>query len=301
NVLKIHTANIVVIDEADMVFAESELEDIDQIFIRFHENIQVLTFSATISENIIHFLNKYLKSFDVCDITNKQISKETIKHIFIPTKFKNKNELLLQLLQIFTPYLAIIFANTKVKVDEIARHLAANGIDLVKLTGDLQSRERKQVLKRIKSGQVQYVVASDIASRGLDIEGVSHIINFELPEDIEYYIHRTGRTARYNFDGVAISFYDYEDDEYLKKLADKGLKCEYYALKNNELVPTRERNVRRKGKLSEAEAYLHVKYPVPKKVKPGYKKKRKEKIKKELRKIRRKQIEDIYRKKGRKN
>ncbi|HEY8445028.1 MAG TPA: DEAD/DEAH box helicase [Bacilli bacterium] len=302
NVLKIHTAKTVVIDEADMVFAENDLIEIDQVFSRFQDNFQLLTFSATIPNSIIHFLNNYHKEFTVCDITNNKISKDTITHIFIPTKYKNKNELLLQLLQIFTPFLAIIFANTKTKVDEIANFLASNGIELVKLTGDLQSRERKQVLKRIKTGQVQYVVASDIAARGLDIEGVSHIINYELPQDIEYYIHRTGRTARYNYDGYAISFYDYEDDEYINKLEEKGLNCQYRILKDQELIPTKERNYQKKlSKVQEMEMQLHQKYPVPKKVKPGYKKKRKEMINKELRKLKRQRIEDIYRKRSRKN
>src|SRR5690606_22681325 len=156
-------------------------------------DVQMLTFSATIPNDLMKFLNKYLKKCEIVDITNKEISKESIEHIFIPTKNKNKDELLLSLLNSFNPFLALIFANTKAKVDEISEYLASNNIKFLKLTGDLESRERKQVLKRIKDGQVQYVVASDIASRGIDIYGVSHVINYELPSDIEFYIHRTGR------------------------------------------------------------------------------------------------------------
>lgn len=302
NVLKIYTATTIVIDEADMVFEETELILIDNVFSLFENNIQVLTFSATIPEKIIHFLNKYIKTFELCDITNKAISKESIEHVFIPTKNKNKNDLLLKLLKTFTPYLAIIFANTRVKVDEIAKFLGANGFEIAKFTGELKPRERKQILKRIKNGEIQYLVASDIVARGLDIEGVTHIINYELPDDIEFYIHRTGRTARHDFDGVAISFYDYDDDNYLNKLESKGLTCKYKAFKDGQLVDTKERNHYRKrqSKISEMEEYLHKKIPVPKKVKPGYRKKRKEKINKELRKMKRKHIDDLYHRKGNK-
>lgn len=300
NLLKIHTANTVVVDEADMVFESSELEDIDSIFSRFKENVQTLVFSATIFNDLIVFLNKYLTKFEFVDLTNKKIAHEKIKHVFIPTKNKNKFELLVDLLNTFHPYLALIFANQKASVHEIATYLGENGFKVGKLTGDLEPRERKQVLRRIKAAEFQYVVASDIASRGIDIVGVSHVINFELPNDLEFFIHRTGRTGRLAYDGVSISFYDYEDDNYIKKLEAKGLKCIYMALKNGELVPTKERNSKTKSKTSVLEDAIHKSIPLPKKVKPGYKKKRKEIIQKELRKIKRSKIEEIYKRKAKK-
>ena len=281
-----------------MVFETAEFEEIDYLFARF-ENPQILAFSATISESMMHFLDKYLSKSEVVDLVGKKNLKEEIEHIFIPTKNRNKDNLLFELLQTFHPYLALIFANTKTKVDEIADFLVSKGLKVAKITGDLEPRERKQILKRIKDGQYQYVVASDLASRGLDVVGVSHVINYELPNDIEFFIHRIGRTARYDLTGVSISFYDYEDDNYLKKLEQKGIHSVYKNLKNNELVVTRERNSKKKTrKLSPAEKLLHNKIPVGKKVKPGYKKKRKELINKESRKIRRSQIQEIYKRKA---
>ena len=149
---------------------------------------------------------------------------------------------------------------------------------------------------------MQYVVASDLASRGIDINGVSHIINYELPNDIEFYIHRTGRTARYEFDGQAISFYDYEDDNYIENLKNKGLECKYKVLKGNEFVATSERNYQTKSKSTlELEEQVHKKHPVPKKVKPGYKKKRTETINKEIRKLKKERISNMYRKRNKKS
>ena len=303
NVLKIYTAKMVVIDEADMVFESSEMEVVDAIFSLFEEYVQTLVFSATISKQLVAFLNKYLSKSPLYDLSEKKISKDSIEHIFIPAKNKNKFELLYSLLQTFTPYLVLIFANTKERVAEIASFLASRGLQVVKLSGDLEARERKQVLKRIKDGKVQYVIASDLAARGMDIEGVSHVINFELPKDIEFYTHRTGRTARFDATGKSISFYEFSDDTYLHKLEAKGLHCVYMAIKDGNLVPTKERNkiIRKASAVKKMEEQLHYSTPMPKKVKPGYKKKRKEEIERKLKKFKRKRIEEIYRKKNKKN
>ncbi len=298
NILKIHQANMIIIDEADMVFEDSDIENVDKVFSKIPNNIQIGIFSATISKNLLTFLKKYLNNYELIDLSVSSFTKSSINHIFIPTKNKDKNQLLVNVLHSFTPYLVLIFANTKNQVDFLADYLANNNIKVGKLTGDLQSRERKQMLKRIKDGEYKYLVASDIASRGLDIEGVSHVINYELPEDIDFFIHRVGRTARYNFDGTAISFYDFEDDLYIEKLQNKGLKCTYMAMKDGNLVATKERNQRPKSsKVIKIEEELHLKTPMPKKVKPGYRKKRNIEIKKKLRKMKRSNIDSMYHKK----
>ena len=299
NVLKLHEAKMIVIDEADMVFEYSELKDIDKLFSRF-QDFQVMSFSATIPTNLKNFLDKYLESALFIDLVGKNVKKDNIKHVFIPTKNKNKDILLCDLLKTFNPYLALIFANTVKKVDEISLMLAQNGFKVGKLSGELEPRERKQVLKRIKDGVYQYVVCSDIAARGMDIIGVSHVINYELPTEVEYYIHRIGRTARFDSTGIAISFYDYDDESYLKKLKEKGLSYEFMLLKDGELKPTKERNNKPK-KESEAVIAIHKKHPMPKKVKPGYRKKRNEVIQKEIKKEKKARISEMYRKRAQKN
>jgi ATP-dependent RNA helicase CshB len=102
------------------------------------------------------------------------------------------------------------------------------------LHGDLDSRSRRQVMRKIENFEYQYVVCSDIASRGIDIEGVSHVINFDLPVDIEFYIHRTGRTARFNSTGTAISLYAYDDDAYVNGLREKGLVVRFVKISDGE-------------------------------------------------------------------
>lgn len=294
NILKIYTSKLVVIDEADMVLEYSELNDIDMIFSRFTD-AQYLSFSATLNNELVNFINKYISTNTYIDLTGKDVVKETIEHVFLATKNKDKNEVLLNCLSIIKPYLCLIFANTVKMVNDLALMLSNNGYKIAKLTGELEPRERKQVIKRIKDGVYQYVVCSDIAARGMDIEGVSHIINYELPKDIEYYIHRIGRTARFESTGMAISFYDYETVDYLKLLKKKNITYSFVTIKNGEFVETNA-NLKPVKTESEFVKQVHAKHPLAKKVKPGYRKKRKEIIKKEIRKAKRERIDEKYHK-----
>lgn len=299
NVLKIHNAKTVVIDEADMIFEEKELVEVDKLIGKVQGTPQFLIFSATISKGLRLFLSKYLEKVEPVTLEEKNLTTNNIEHIMIQCKAKDKKEVLFDLLKVINPYLAIIFVNTKEGVDDLALSLAKEGYKVGKLHGDLDDRSRKQMLKRINDLEFKFIVASDIAARGIDILGVSHIINFDLPKDIEFYIHRTGRTARYDSTGIAYSLYAYDDDDYVKSLQTKGLKPKFVQIKNGELVETIFRKKMRKlSAVQKIESEIHQKTPMPKKVKPGYRKKRKEKIEKEIRKAKRERIQNIYRKKA---
>ena len=250
------------------------------------------------SENSVKDINKYLSGVDEIIIEEKNLTKAAIEHVMITCKAKAKETVLLELLETINPYMAIIFANTKERVDELSSFLAKNNIKVAKIHGDLDERERKQILKRIHDLKYQYIVASDIASRGIDIEGVSDVINFDLPKDTEFYIHRSGRTARYEATGRVFSLYTYETENYVIDLKKKGLNPTFMKLVDHELIPTKLPKSRNVSVMKEAEQQLHAKNPLPKKVKPGYKKKRMEKINKELRKVKRERIEDIYRRRS---
>lgn len=299
NILKIYTSKIVIIDEADMVFEQDELIEIDNVFSLFSKEVKISLFSATIPQSLVKFINKYIDKSVVIDLTDKEISKSTIEHKFIAVKNKDKNKVLLDLLSTFNPYLVLIFANTVDRVKKLNSFLGENGFKVIMLTGDLEARQRKQVLRRIKNGDYQYVVASDIAARGIDITGVSHIINYELPDEVEFYIHRTGRTARYDSTGIAYTLYEFDDDNFVRKLSKKGLDISFFNVKKGVITPAKAKFKKRPTKIIKEEDLLHIKYPVPKTVKPGYKKKRKEMIEKEARKIKRARIAEIYKKKAR--
>lgn len=299
NVLKIHNATTVVIDEADMIFEQKELLEVDKIMGKIQGTPQFLIFSATIPKGLRQFLAKYLENVDTITLEEKNLTKANIDHRMIQCKAKDKTVVLLDLLQIIHPYLTLIFVNTKEKVEQLAMELAKNGYRVGKLHGDMEDRFRKQMIRRIQNLDFQYVVASDIAARGIDIEGVSHVINFDLPKDIEFYIHRTGRTARYQSTGIAYSLYAYEDDSYIKELQAKGLKPCFYQIKNKELVETIfHKRAHRLSNNQKIEQEIHQKIPMPKKVKPGYKKKRNEAIQKQIKKAKKDRISSIYKRRA---
>ncbi len=275
NLLNVYKAKTFVIDEADMSLEIGFLEDIDKLAASMNEGLQMMVFSATIPEKIRPFLRKYMNKPSEIFIKPKELSSLNIEHIFIPIKSKSREDVLLSLVKTINPYIALIFCNRKETVEEIGTLLYSNGYNVTKLHGDITPRQRKQVMDRIKKAEFQYIVASDIASRGIDIDGVSHVVNYELPKDMEFYIHRSGRTGRASYTGMAISLYTPKDESYLDFLENKGIDIIYKDIKNNELVKRRDRNERIKRiqstKSIEIEK-LNLKRK-NKKVKPGYKKK----------------------------
>lgn len=276
NALKIYTAKMLVVDEADMSFEIGFLDDLDKIAGVLDEP-QILVFSATINESILPFVRKYIESDKHINI--KERDNSNIKHILLPVRSEGKYLALRSLLKTFNPYLCLIFANTKKRAIEVSDFLKGEGYKVCLLHGDIQVRERKRLMREISDLKYQYIVASDIASRGIDIEGVSHVVNFELPSDYEFYIHRSGRTGRMNMDGICYSLYDFENKNYLDQLEKKGIKFEKMQIKNNELIPYKGDSRKRRAKpINQEEAKIKRIMAKPKKVTPGYKKKRQEKI-----------------------
>jgi ATP-dependent RNA helicase CshB len=298
NVLKIHDASMVIIDEADMIFEEKEILEVDKIMGKIQGKPQFLIFSATIPNGLRHFLRKYLEKVKTITLKEKNLTTENIEHLMLQCKAKQKEQVLLDLLKLINPFLAIIFVNSKEGVDELSMMLAKEGYRVGKLHGAMEDRARKQMIKRINSLEFQYIVASDIAARGIDIQGVSHVINFDLPKDIEFYIHRTGRTARHNNTGYAYSLYAYQDDGYVKGLQAKGLQPKFVKISNNEIVESKFFVKKEQGFVKTIESEIHAKTKMPKKVKPGYKKKRMEEINKQIKKAKKAHISEIYKKRA---
>lgn len=277
NVLKIYTTKYFIVDEVDMTFESGFSDDLD-VITSVVKDARLMFFSATVAESILPYIKKYMTNVEFIEIQNNNDAQ--IKHIWIPLKYKDRYECLVDLLKTMQPYLCIIFANKKETVIEIGNRLAANGYFVGLMHGDLTPRERKRVLNDCNKLKYQYLVATDLAARGIDIEGVSHIINYELPHDFEFYLHRSGRTGRMYKDGIVYSFYEDVDDEYLDNLAKKKVKPEYFELKNGELIEYKGRNTRQQRIKPKTDYQKQAAKFVPKsdKVSPGYKKKRQAKI-----------------------
>ncbi|MFD4817389.1 DEAD/DEAH box helicase [Peribacillus butanolivorans] len=273
--LQVYTAKMLVVDEADLMLDMGFLEDVDLFASRMAEKIQMLVFSATIPEKLKPFLNKYMENPKYVQVNPKQATAAKIEHVLIPLRHRNKEQLLHDIIVRYNPYLAIIFTNTKKMADHVANSLIEKGLNVGRIHGDLTPRERKKMMKQIKELEYQFIVATDLASRGIDIEGVSHIINYELPSDLDFYIHRTGRTARAGYSGIAATIYATSDEDSLNRLEKMGIEFHDADIQNGDWVNIEERNKRKNRKKQKSDidvkASRHVKKPT--KVKPGYKKK----------------------------
>lgn len=288
NALSIYTANSFVIDEADLMLDLGFIDQIDQLLVRCHPSIQLLVFSATIPQRLQHFFKKYLENPLYVKVAD-DLSPETMEHRLIYLKHRDEASIIADIAKTIHPYLAIIFTNGKEKANELAASLQQKGVNVGLIHGGLPPRERKRMLKEIQNLRYQYIVATDLAARGIDIKGVSHVINAQLPKEEHFYIHRVGRTARAGMEGTAISIYQMEDVMLIKKLEEKGLTFTYMDIQNGEwreAKPWNHRSLRTSQKSEvDREAWKRVKKA--KKVKPGYKKKmkqEKEAIKKRLKK-----------------
>ncbi len=263
NVLKIHTADTLVIDEADMSLEAGFLKEMEAIAATCGEKAQLMVFSATFPDNLGTFIKKSMHQPLEVVLGRRRLAKLPIRHRFVKIAAAERMVMLEKVIDAINPYLAMIFANTTTEVDNIARRLKEKDLDVTRLHGNMSARERKQAVRDIHSLNVQYIVASDMASRGIDIEGVSHIVNHAFPADMTFYIHRVGRTARMGMDGDAITLYDPERDEkaftFLKK---EGVEPVYAVIEAGRLVSKEKRP---KKSVSDSERTS--------KARPAYKKK----------------------------
>ncbi|MCJ1656263.1 DEAD/DEAH box helicase [Staphylococcus sp. NRL 16/872] len=302
--LHVHLASYLVVDEADLMIDLGLIEDVDYIAARLDDDANIAVFSATIPKSLQPFLNKYLNNPDFVVVDSKSQNKKNIEFYLIPTKGTEKVEKTLQLIDILNPYLCIVFCNSRDNANELADSLNEAGIKVGMIHGGLTPRERKQQMKRIRNLDFQYVIASDLASRGIDIEGVSHVINFDVPNDIDFFTHRVGRTGRGNYKGVAITMYSPDEEHNISLIEDKGYHFENVDVKNGELKPIKAHNVRRKRERKEDHLTNEVKHKVrsktKNKVKPGYKKKFKREVEK-MKRQERKQYSKRQNRQQRKN
>lgn len=197
---------IVVLDEADEMLSMGFVEDIETILAEVPEERQTLLFSATIPKRLQSVVHQFMKNPEKVQIKSKGLTVANIDQRYIEVPEKQKFDTLCHLLDITPPELAIVFGRTKRRVDELSEALTQRGYLAEGIHGDLRQAQRDKVLRKFKSNTIDILVATDVAARGLDVSGVTHVYNFDLPQDPESYVHRIGRTGRAGKEGVAYSF-----------------------------------------------------------------------------------------------
>ena len=273
----------IVLDEADMLLREGYFGEIDRIVEQTNQR-RFLVYSATLESNLAHELERYIGP-NIPVINEEVMTASSVSHYLVDIRHNDVLTSLIEVIEAIKPYLLLVFASKKETANELFIGLRAKKYKAALLTGDLDTRERKSIIRRVKDGEFYILVCSDMAARGIDIPDVSDVINVDLPNNLEFYYHRAGRTGRFNKAGNCYTFYN--NDKTAKPLAliKNGVPFKYFVLRNGELVPgkglekthptKRKVDEELQNKIRKVKAQTRTK---DKKVKPGYKKKQKEAI-----------------------
>lgn len=204
--IKLDDVQTVILDEADEMLDMGFMDDIQSILSLVPEERNTMLFSATMPANIQKLAQQFLRNPEHVSVIPKQISAPSIDQAYIELHERQKFEALCRLIDMEAPDLAIIFGRTKRRVDELSEALQKRGYTAEGLHGDLSQNQRDNVMRKFRDGSIDVLVATDVAARGLDVSGVTHVINFDLPQDPESYVHRIGRTGRAGKEGAAYTF-----------------------------------------------------------------------------------------------
>ena len=196
----------VVLDEADEMLDMGFREDIETILSEIREDRQTLLFSATMPRPILELTRKYQRHPQAIKVVRKELTVPNITQYYYEVRPKNKSEVLSRLLDIYDPKLSVVFCNTKKGVDELVQDLQGRGYFAEGLHGDMKQTMRDRVMRSFRNGKTEILVATDVAARGIDVDDVDAVFNYDLPQDDEYYVHRIGRTGRAGKAGMAFSF-----------------------------------------------------------------------------------------------
>ena len=204
--LRFDNLSMAILDEADEMFDMGFRDDMRTILDETPDNRQTCFFSATMEKDIMDFSAKFQRDPEIIRIKHKQLTVENIEQYYLEMKASMKPEILSRLVDIYDPTLAIVFCNTKRRVDALVSEMASRGYAVDGLHGDLKQNQRDSVMKRFRNSSIDMLVATDVAARGIDVGDVDMVVNYDLPQDEEYYVHRIGRTARAGRKGLSFSF-----------------------------------------------------------------------------------------------
>ncbi len=214
--LKLENVKTLVLDEADEMLNMGFIEDINAILENVPSERQTLLFSATMPPAIRKIADTFMTEPESVKIKAKELTVDNIEQFFVKSQEREKFDILSRLLNVQKPELAIVFGRTKRRVDELSHALSIRGYIAEGIHGDLSQAKRLSVLRQFKENKIDVLVATDVAARGLDISGVTHVYNFDIPQDPESYVHRIGRTGRAGKSGVAVTFVTPREMSYLR-------------------------------------------------------------------------------------
>lgn len=243
--MKLDFVHTVVLDEADEMLNMGFREDIEFVLSGVPEERQTVLFSATMPKPIMEITKKFQNNAKVIKVTKKELIVPNIEQYYYDVKPKKKEEVLSRLLDIYSPRLSVVFCNTKKQVDLLVNALLGRGYFAAGLHGDMKQEQRDRVMQGFRTGKTEILVATDVAARGIDVDEVEAVFNYDLPQDDEYYVHRIGRTGRAGREGRAFSFVSGKEVYKLKEIQ-RYCKTKIYAQKVpslNDVANTKMENI----------------------------------------------------------
>lgn len=204
--LRLDGVRMVTLDEADEMLDMGFRDDIEKILSRTPKERQTMLFSATMPQAILELADRYLQNPEFIQIERKTLTIEAITQYYIETGETAKTGILIALLRRFQPGISLIFCNTKRRVDFLTEALTKQGYKVAGLHGDMTQKARDAVMQQFRRGELAMLVATDVAARGLDVQNVEAVFNYDVPDSTEYYVHRIGRTGRAGAEGKAFTF-----------------------------------------------------------------------------------------------
>ena len=243
--MKLDFVHTVVLDEADEMLNMGFREDIEFVLSGVPEERQTVLFSATMPKPIMEITKKFQNNAKVIKVTKRELTVPNIEQYYYDVKPKKKEEVLSRLLDIYSPRLSVVFCNTKKQVDLLVNALLGRGYFAAGLHGDMKQEQRDRVMQGFRTGKTEILVATDVAARGIDVDEVEAVFNYDLPQDDEYYVHRIGRTGRAGREGRAFSFVSGKEVYKLKEIQ-RYCKTKIYAQKVpslNDVANTKMENI----------------------------------------------------------
>lgn len=221
HIRKGNTVRYLVLDEVDEILQQGFMDEALDLIAMTAPEHQTMLCSATLSEEVRKLGRKLTKNCALIDINPDQATVEKIKQVCLKTTDEYKNKAVAALIDRLNPYLMIVFCMSKERTKELGDWLGMQGYNVDVLHGEMSPAKRKTVMKAFRDAKIQILVASDLAARGLDVEGVTHVVNYDIPHDVDWYVHRIGRTGRAGNEGEAITLYTADEVKWLRNIENK--------------------------------------------------------------------------------